>query len=34
MNKTTFNAFSQGNKFKSQNENNEAYADYNPNQIV
>jgi hypothetical protein len=33
MNKTTFNSFAQGNKFKSQNENNEAYAEYN-NQIV
>ena len=33
MNKTTYNSFAQGNKFKSQNENNEIYAEYN-NQIV
>jgi len=35
MNKTTYNSFVQGNKFKSQNENNEVFADYNTNnQIV
>ena len=36
MNKTAYNSFGQSNKFKSQNENNDVYVDYNNNnnQIV
>lgn len=33
MNKTSYNSFGQG-KFKSQNENIDAFIDYNSNQIV